>query len=58
MEQADSLVAEVIQRLTQMFAQEREQLEQQWARGGEVGTEELRVAPQHYRSFFERLLSA
>jgi hypothetical protein len=57
-EQADGLVAEVMQRLTQMFAHEREQLEGQWGRGDDVSTEDLRVALQRYRSFFERLLAA
>src|SRR5204862_2623995 len=57
-ERADSLVAELMQRLQQGFAQERKTLEQQWADGGERHeTEELRVALQRYRSFFERLLS-
>jgi hypothetical protein len=56
-EQADSLVAEVMQRLAQMFADERAGLERQWDRGDEVSTEDLRQALRRYRSFFERLLS-
>jgi hypothetical protein len=56
-EQADELVAEVMQRLAQQFAQERSTLEQQWDRGGETDTEELRQALRRYRSFFDRLLS-
>ncbi|MFE4870296.1 hypothetical protein [Streptomyces sp. NPDC056682] len=32
-------------------------LEAQWHRGEEVATEDLRVALQQYRSFFNRLLS-
>jgi hypothetical protein len=56
-EQADSLVAEVIQRLATVFADERAQLEQQWGQGDDVSTEGLRVALQRYRSFFDRLLS-
>jgi hypothetical protein len=56
-EQADSLVAEVMQRLAQIFAEERASLEGQWSRGGDVSTEDLRVALRHYRSFFTRLLS-
>lgn len=46
-----------MQRLAQTFAAERESLEAQWASGGEASTEDLRVALQRYRSFFERLLS-
>ena len=57
-EQADSLVAEVMQRLAQIFADERSKLEGQWSRGDNVSTEDLRVALQRYRSFFDRLLSA
>jgi hypothetical protein len=54
---ADALVAELMQRLATMFADEREKLEGQWSRGDEVSTEDLRVALQRYRSFFQRLLA-
>jgi len=57
-EQADSLVAEVIQTLAQRFAEERDSLEHQWSDGGEASTEDMRQALQHYRTFFERLLAA
>jgi len=57
-EQADALVAEVMQDLAQTFADERQRLESQWGRGDDVGTEDLRVALQRYSSFFERLLTA
>jgi hypothetical protein len=57
-EDADALVAGVMQSLAEGFAQAREQLEGQWTRGEDVSTEELRVALQRYRSFFQRLLSA
>jgi hypothetical protein len=56
-EAADSLVAQVMKRLAEVFSQEREQLESQWRQGEEVSTENLRVALQRYRSFFNRLLS-
>jgi hypothetical protein len=56
-EQADELVAELMQRLAQSFADERKNLEEQWGRGDDVSTEDLRVALTRYRSFFERLLS-
>jgi hypothetical protein len=55
---ADSLVAELMQRLSQMFATEREHLESQWAGGDDVSTEDLRHSLHRYRSFFERLLAA
>jgi hypothetical protein len=56
-ENADALVAEVIQQLVQSFADERSRLEAQWSRGDEASTEDLRVALRRYRSFFDRLLS-
>jgi hypothetical protein len=56
-EHADALVAEVMQQLAQGFATERQHLEQQWSRGADVSTEDLRLALQRYRSFFDRLLS-
>jgi len=57
-QQADSLVAEVIQDLARGFADERGKLEHQWDSGTDVQTEDLRVALQRYRSFFQRLLAA
>lgn len=57
-EEADKLVATVMKRLAEGFAGERSNLETQWARGGNVSTEDLRVALQRYRSFFDRLLNA
>ena len=57
-EQADALVADLMQRLASSFADERKHLESQWDQGDDVSTEELRVALTRYRSFFERLLSA
>ncbi len=56
-EDADHLVAQTMQRLAEVFADERGRLEQQWDRGDDVSTEELRVALQRYRSFFGRLLA-
>jgi len=56
-EQADGLVAEVMQRLAQVFAEERSRLEKQWDRGEDMDTEALRQALRRYRSFFDRLLS-
>jgi hypothetical protein len=55
-EDVDKLVAAVTQRLAEGFANERSGLEKQWDRGDNVSTEDLRVAPQRYRSFFDRLL--
>jgi hypothetical protein len=56
-QQADALVSDVIKRIADSFSGERAQLEQQWDRGADVSTEELRQALQRYRSFFSRLLT-
>ncbi len=56
-EQADALVAELMQHLAKSFADERGRLESQWDRGEDIHTDDLRTAFQRYRSFFERLLS-
>jgi hypothetical protein len=56
-EAADALVANLMKRLAETFATERANLEHQWDRGDSVTTEDLRLALQRYRSFFDRLLS-
>jgi hypothetical protein len=53
---ADKLVATVMQRLAEGFANERSGLEKQWESSDNVSTEDLRVALRHYHSFFDRLL--
>lgn len=55
-EDADNLVASLMKKLAEGFANERANLEKQWDRGDNVSTEDLRVALQRYRSFFDRLL--
>jgi len=55
--EADELVAQAIKRLAESFADERKTLEQQWDRGDDVNTEDLRLALRKYRSFFQRLLT-
>ena len=55
-QQADALVSEVIEKITQMFANEHSALESQWKQGNDVSTEDLRKALQRYRSFFNRLV--
>lgn len=56
-EQADSLVANVVTRIAEQFSNERAKLEEQWSKGDNVNTEDLRLALRRYRSFFDRLLS-
>lgn len=55
--QADALVADVIQDITNSFANRRGTMEKVWNGGGNTSTEDLRITLQRYRSFFERLLS-
>lgn len=55
-QQAHGLVTELVDELVQTFTRERTSLEQQWSAGGNADTEQLRVALQRYRSFFNRLL--
>jgi hypothetical protein len=56
-QQADQLVDDAIQRLSQSFTEQRSNLEGQWDRGDDVSTEELRIALQKYRAFFQKLLT-
>jgi hypothetical protein len=55
-EEANALVAELMERLVSSFSEQRAGLEEQWDRGDDVTTEELRIAFRRYRSFFGRLL--
>lgn len=54
---ADELVARAMKHIAETFADERKNLEQQWDRGDQVNTEDLRQALRKYRTFFQRLLS-
>lgn len=56
-QQADELVAQVMKSLAANFAEQRSRLEAGIGHGGEVNTENLRMALHSYRSFFQRLLS-
>jgi hypothetical protein len=56
--QADLLVSDVFEQLTTGFAGVRSRLEEQWSRGEEASTEDLRLILMRYREFFERLLAA
>ena len=56
-QKADRLVSEVVDQLTTGFAEARSRLEEQWSRGQEASTEDLRQALKRYREFFQRLLA-
>jgi hypothetical protein len=56
-QKADSLVSDVVSELTRGFTDARARLEEQWGRGQDASTEDLRLALKRYREFFERLLA-
>jgi hypothetical protein len=56
-EQADALVATVVKRISDQFAEERAKLEKQGGRGQNISTEDQRQNFRRYRAFFDRLLS-
>jgi hypothetical protein len=56
-QQADDMVGAAIDKLSQSFTDQKQNLEGQWARGSDVSTEELRLALRRYRSFFQRLIA-
>ena len=55
-QRADELVSDLMNKLTSGFDQTRSGLEEQWNKGEEASTEDLRVALTRYRAFFNRLL--
>lgn len=55
--EADDLVGEVTQRISDRFTNDRKSLEQRWESGEEPTTEELRRTVQRYRDFFQRLVA-
>ena len=55
-ERAAQLVSDLMTKLTSGFDQTRSGLEEQWNKGEEASTEDLRVALTRYRAFFNRLL--
>ncbi|HEV8314781.1 MAG TPA: hypothetical protein VGQ23_17095 [Burkholderiaceae bacterium] len=55
--QADELVGQVMNSLSETFANERSTLDAQMSQSDSASTENLRVALRRYRSFFQRLLA-
>jgi hypothetical protein len=55
--QADELVAQVMKSLAESFSRQRSSIESDVGGADQASTENLRVALQRYRSFFQRLLS-
>jgi hypothetical protein len=56
-QEADALLSAAIKQIEESFTDQRAQLEKQWSEGSEASTEDLRLALQRYRTFFDRLLS-
>jgi len=54
-EDADKLVAWIMQRLAHGFSNEQSRLKKQWELSDSVSTEDLRLVLQCYRSLFDRL---
>lgn len=55
--EADELVASILKSVTMSFHNRRSSLEKEWNSGGNVSTEDMRLALKRYRSFFDRLLT-
>ncbi len=56
-ENADALVAEVIDYLSKALAAERDTVNQDWMHEDNLSTEELRLALRDYRTLFNHLIS-
>jgi hypothetical protein len=56
-EQADALVVDVLKHIEQAFTARRTTLDEHWVANEEISTEDLRIALQGYRSFFNRFLA-
>jgi hypothetical protein len=54
---ADVLVAELMQNLASAFSERKRLLEDQWREGTDAETEDLRLALRGYRSFLDQLLA-
>ena len=54
---ADSLVAETMKRLAEIFSEERKNMEGQWSRGENVSTEALRLPCSDIASFFQSFVA-
>jgi hypothetical protein len=54
---ADVLVAELMQTLASAFSERKRLLEQQWREGSDTETEDLRLTLRGYRSFLDQLLT-
>lgn len=56
-QEADALITEVVDHLSERLGYEKDHLKEGWTPETELSREELRLSLQHYRRFFDRLLS-
>ena len=54
---ADELIIHMIENIITTLSEKRMTIEDQWQRGDQVSTEDLRLTLKNYRSFFNRLLA-
>jgi hypothetical protein len=57
-EAADKLVASAVERIAATLSDERRRLETAWIDDKDVSTEDLRLAFQRYRTFFNQFMSS
>jgi hypothetical protein len=55
-QEAETLVSDVMREMTGIFQRQQQQLEEQWSAGNQASTDDLRMTFQRYRDFFQRLL--
>lgn len=55
-EQGETLVAEIVERLSQILNNQQDTLNQKWLNHDDITTEELRLILRDYRTFMDRLL--
>ena len=56
-EGANALVSSALKQIEESFRDQHSQLQSKWSKGADASTEDLRIALQQYRMFFDRLLS-
>ena len=56
-EEANALVSSALKEIEESFRDQHSQIQKQWSEGADASTEDLRIALQQYRMFFDRLLS-
>jgi hypothetical protein len=55
-EQAETLVADAVERIQQVLTEQQTRLSEQWCNHEDASTEDLRLTMQNYRTFLNRIL--